>query len=389
MSSYPDWDTIAETTWDAIVIGAGPAGALAARQLAAGGARALLVERRVFPRSKVCGCCLNGQALAVLRSAGLGSLVAELGGVELDEFQLRYRGRVARLALPMGAVISRARLDAALVAAAIDSGAQYVQETRGLVDGVRGGTRVVRLVQSRGAIEVDARVVLVATGLGSLSLAADAKAETRIAAGSRIGAGCVVPDAPEFYDPRTVFMAVAREGYVGMVRLEGGSLNVAAALEPGFVRRSGGPGDAAAAVLADAGFPPIVPLGRLPWQGTVGLTRRTRPIAASRLFLLGDATGYVEPFTGEGIAWALASGEAIAPLALRAIERWEPHLAREWDGLHRRLVRRRQLVCRAAAAALHRPWLAHLGFEFLTRLPGAVRRILLHLNAPPLLSHAS
>ena len=42
------------------------------------------------------------------------------------------------------------------------------------------------------------------------------------------------------------------------------------------------------------------------WHGTPGLTRRTRPLARDRLFYLGDAAGYVEPFTGEGIAWALS-----------------------------------------------------------------------------------
>jgi len=52
-----------EPTWDAIVLGAGPAGALAARQLGASGARVLLVDRKAFPRWKVCGACLNGQAL--------------------------------------------------------------------------------------------------------------------------------------------------------------------------------------------------------------------------------------------------------------------------------------------------------------------------------------
>ncbi len=66
-------DAIAGTTWDAVVVGAGPAGALAAHQLAVGGARVLLVEKKRFPRWKVCGACLNGQALAVLDSTGLGA----------------------------------------------------------------------------------------------------------------------------------------------------------------------------------------------------------------------------------------------------------------------------------------------------------------------------
>jgi flavin-dependent dehydrogenase len=107
------------------------------------------------------------------------------------------------------------------------------------------------------------------------------------------------------------------------------------------------------------------------------------------VFLLGDAAGYVEPFTGEGIAWALASGRAIAPLALRAIARWDPRLARQWDVLHHRLVRRRQVVCRAAAAALHRPWLAHLGFAALHGLPAAAGPLVRYVNAPLSLTEVS
>ena len=55
----------------------------------------LLVEKKRFPRWKVCGACLNGQALAVLESTGLGALVAGLGAIELKQFQARYRGRTA------------------------------------------------------------------------------------------------------------------------------------------------------------------------------------------------------------------------------------------------------------------------------------------------------
>ena len=56
-------------TWDAVVVGAGPAGSMAALGLARAGAAVLLVDRATFPRPKVCGCCLNGAALAALRSA--------------------------------------------------------------------------------------------------------------------------------------------------------------------------------------------------------------------------------------------------------------------------------------------------------------------------------
>ena len=198
---------------------------------------------------------------------------------------------------------------------------------------------------------------------------------------SRIGAGCRLTIASSGYEEGTIFMAVARRGYVGLVRVEDGSLNVAAAFEPELVRRHGTTGAAASAVLAEAGLPALDELESARWLGTAPLTRQTRPIAVERLFLLGDAAGYVEPFTGEGIAWALASGRAIAPLALRGIAAWDPRLTRDWNRLHRRLVRRRQTLCRLGAAVLHRPWLALLGFEVLARIPGAASGIIRSLNA--------
>ena len=132
-------------TWDGIVIGAGPAGAMAARQLALAGRRVLLVEKKHFPRWKICGACLNGQALAALRSAGLGSLVTRLGGIGLDEFHVGFRGRTARLAMPEGVALSRSRLDAALVEAAIAAGARFLDETHAVVGEIRDRSRRVGL----------------------------------------------------------------------------------------------------------------------------------------------------------------------------------------------------------------------------------------------------
>ncbi len=376
------FDAANRTVWDAIVIGAGPAGALAAHLLAESSSSVLLVEKKRFPRSKVCGACLNGHAMGVLRSAGLGSLVGRLRGIELEEFEVRYRGRTARLALPGGAVISRARFDAALVDAAIQSGAHFLQETEAVVAPVRDGVRQVRLEQPGRTNQAAARLVLVAAGIGKFGSARGADARTHIAARSRIGAGCLVADAPDLYADHKVFMAVGQAGYVGMVRVEDGRLNVAAAFDPAFVRRLGTPAAAAAWILAEAGFQPLAALDTAQWQGTPRLARRTRPLAAERLFLLGDAAGYVEPFTGEGIAWALASAQAIAPLALRAIEEWDPRLTRTWSTRYWRLIGRRQLVCRGCAIALRQPCLTHLGFEFCSQAPGAAGVILKHLNAP-------
>lgn len=375
--------------WDGIVAGAGPAGAMAARGLALAGRRVLLVEKKRFPRWKICGACLNGHALAALRSAGLGSLVTRLGPVELDEFRLGFRGRTACVPMPEGVAVSRSRLDAALVEAATAAGARFLDETQAVVSDSVDGLRRVRLIHQGQSVEITGRVVIVATGLGSPPVGNGSPLKTHVQAGSRIGAGCVIDDAPWFYHAQTIFMAVGRDGYVGAVRTEDGRLNVAAALAPALVRRSGSPGLAAVGVLAEAGFPPIAGLDLAHWQGTAGLTRRTHPLAAERLFVLGDAAGYVEPFTGEGIAWALAAGHAVAPLALQAMERWDPRLEFAWSKLHGRLIGRRQIACRAIAAGLSQSWLASLGFEVLRWVPATAGLVVRRLNAPSSFTNAS
>ena len=163
----PRFDGADDSRWDGVVIGAGPAGAMAARELALQGGRILLVERKRFPRWKICGACLNAHALACLRSAGLGSLVERQGAIKLDQLQVGFRNRQARLALPEGAALSRSRLDAALVDAATDAGARFMPETQANVGGIRNRLRLVRLIHRGISIETAARVVLVAAGLGN------------------------------------------------------------------------------------------------------------------------------------------------------------------------------------------------------------------------------
>jgi len=389
MTTTTSTDGLTDARWDAIVIGAGPAGAMAARELAKGGARVLLVERRSFPREKVCGGCLNGHALAVLQSAGLETLPERSGGVALWTFRVGVRGRTARLDLPIGVAVSRARFDAELVNAAVDAGARFLPGTEARVGAIEGSTRLVHLGRGIDERTIPTSVVLAATGLGHPCLPAGAAPETRVARGSRVGSGCTMTDGPTGYSAGTIFMAVGSAGYVGLVRLGDGRLHVAGALDPAAVRGDGGPGAVTAAILAEVGFAPVAGLETARWHGTPGLTRRTRPLADARVFVLGDAAGYVEPFTGEGIAWALAAGRAIAPLAVRAVARWEPRLGREWETLHRRVVRRRQAICRAAAAVLRRPCLARAALEVIRRLPVSAGPFLHHVNAPPHFLEAS
>jgi flavin-dependent dehydrogenase len=139
------------------------------------------------------------------------------------------------------------------------------------------------------------------------------------------------------------------------------------------VKSAGGPGPLAESIIAAAGFPSVPGLAQLPWKGTPHLTRRPARLGGERLLTLGDAAGYVEPFTGEGIAWAIASALLAAPLALEGVRCWNPALVRRWESAHRKGVARRQAVCRLTAAVLRRPALTGVAVRALAMLPALAR----------------
>ena len=368
-------------TWPVVVVGAGPAGAVAAGLIARAGSRVLLVDRSNFPRVKVCGCCLNGRALSALADAGLADLPARLGAVPLTAFRLAAGGREAELMLRRGVSLSREAFDAALIRHAIAGGADFLPATRAVrAASPNDATRSLLLSRQGDEREIAARVVVAADGLGGSLLAEGSPSRSR--PGSRIGAGVVVDFVHPFYAPGTIYMATAKTGYVGLVRLESGALDIACALDPSAVRAAGGPGAVATSILSEGNWPVPSDLAAAGWRGTAPLTRQARRVSGHRLFGLGDATGYVEPFTGEGMAWAMSSAVALAPLALAAALEWRPHLAARWRQTHRCLVTRRQRVCRVAAEVLRRPWLAALAVYFLARLPVLGRPVISHLNAP-------
>jgi len=341
---------------DAVVVGAGPAGALAAARLAGAGRKVMLVDRARFPRDKVCGGCLQPSALRALEVGGLGGLVRRNGAVPLREMVLHAAGGgAARLPLEGGVAISRRALDLALVEAAVDRGVE-------LREGVRA-----RLGSEAGEVILDglgtvrAAIVLDATGLGG-----GLSGPAHPCRGSLLGAGAVLEEAP--VPLGTVRMACARGGYIGMVRAEGGRTIVAAALAPRLVAREGGLGAAAASILAACRLPPLPE--EAPWRGTPALTRRPAQVWHERVLVLGDAAGYVEPFTGEGMAWAMRSGLAAADLALAG---WTSTTGPRWERAHRGIVGRRQRRCRALTLLLRSPGLVRLAVGVLALAPALAR----------------
>ena len=100
-------------------------------------------------------------------------------------------------------------------------------------------------------------------------------------------------------------------GYVGMVLLEDGKLDIAAAFDKQFLRKFKNPGDAANALIENTKLA-VFDLSQLSWHGTMPLTQSRPKITTPGLHIIGDSASYAEPFTGQGIAWALSSGYSTA-----------------------------------------------------------------------------
>jgi menaquinone-9 beta-reductase len=187
---------------------------------------------------------------------------------------------------------------------------------------------------------------------------------------------------PLDYESGTIHMAIGPAGYVGALQLEDGRLDVAAAFDPKQLRQST-PGALAQVTSDQSGLPALTGLESLKWLGTPPLSRTPTSPAAHRLFLIGDAAGYVEPFTGEGMSWALASGRAVASFARDHIESDSPVHARGWIREHRRLFKNRQRMCHLVTRGLRRPWLAKLSIKVLDRIPALATPYLRWSNRAP------
>ncbi|MHC4955254.1 MAG: NAD(P)/FAD-dependent oxidoreductase [Planctomycetota bacterium] len=337
--------------YDVIVIGAGVAGTLAAREIARRGRRVLLIERETFPREKVCGGCIGPVALDALSEAGLGDLPERCGAVPVSTFEWSARGRTARMPLAGGAVLTRSVLDAALLDSAVDAGVDVLQ-------GVSAQSRGVSVALSDGR-SIEAGLVVGATGLGG----------GEVVRASLLGAGAVLDSAGQGYEPGTIHMAHGHDGYVGSAIAEDRRLVVAVALTQAAAKQHGIAG-AVARILHEAGRPALPE--DVPWRGTPLLTRRPLRPYGERLLLLGDAAGYVEPFTGEGIGWAMRAALALAPLAASG---WSADLGEQWQAELDALVLRPQRRCRMVTRALRWPGASSLAVAALRLFPSMAPRV--------------
>jgi menaquinone-9 beta-reductase len=358
--------------WDVIVVGGGPAGTIAARQLALQSLRVLLVEKASFPRFKVCGGCLGSEALDVLHEVGLGDLPMKAGGVPLRTMRLRCEGSAVELNLRRRVGLSRTLLDSLLLQEAALAGATICNETCGRLEPSDDlQLRSVELRHGEEIATVRAKVVLLATGIA----ASPAEFVARTWPKSRIGLATLLESGPIDLEPNTLHMACGASGYVGIAPVEEGCFDVAAAVDPAALAKAASPSALVGGILSEAGFPELEELKTASWRGTPLLTKQTRPLGTHRCLLIGDAAEYVEPFTGEGIGWAMRSALLACSLVLEGLKTWDTQIVDRYKMLYSRSLAGRQRRCRMISHLLLRS-------AFLRRLT------LWSLRRAPLLAHS-
>lgn len=333
-----------------IVIGAGPAGAMAACLLARAGVDVLLTDRAPFPRPKLCGGCLAHAGYELLEANGLHSIPSVSNASSIDCLELHSGARSLTLPVPPYRVIDRARFDQDLVDAATSAGARFSPDTLARVR----PDRVVELDQTGGTQgTITPRTIIIADGIKGTALRDLDRFTWRTKPNAHVGIGAISSTFPRRCDPGAISMHHFSGGYAGVAPLSDGRAIIAGAINPAWIKQQHDttPMDA---LLRGIGihFDPQTAFTTNP--GAPGLTRRRAAIEDdARIFLIGDATGYIEPFTGEGMTWAMTDACMIVEHALGAMS--DTYTPGAWTSQHAQLNRRRKLLCRATARLLRSP----------------------------------
>ncbi len=314
---------------DLAIIGGGPAGTAAALEASRRGLSVAIYERDRFPREKVCGEFLSGESLPLLECE-IPAALTRGAAIRRAEF-ISPRGRLHDFELPAaGRGLSRHVLDQALWQAASAAGVLTregepvrwlgrLESGSGCAGNGQGHGRVKcwEIESAKGTIETAKRLIIACGRWWALEgFPSPAGQGKRIAAGAWLGvkahfSGVALRDAVEMY--------YFSGGYCGLAPIEDGLYNACCLVHRSLARDPGarGMGDFAAWIRAVARHRALDVRLRGAVQASATITTaplgpgRRRPVSEGAM-LAGDAAGFLDPFTGDGISMALHSGKLAA-----------------------------------------------------------------------------
>lgn len=331
---------------DVAIVGGGPAGASCAAFCVAAGLRTLVLEREKFPREKVCGDCINPACWPVLERLGVDHEILSLAHGRLNAVEfIAIGGKNLRVNLPRGdrseIAIKRSLFDQLLLNRARAVGANVREEATVIaLDKTSANNWKIDIVRET----IAARFVVGADGRNST--VARLRNLLPRPERERVALQAHIPLPREFGN--RVVLQFLPQGYSGQAPVNDRELNLCLVGTP--------PTISALRTWAEREF--NLPNDQ-PWRTITPLTRDPVPVARENLFFVGDAARVVEPFTGEGIYYALRSGELAAAAIVKIIHGEDRQSAvREFVRDHRAMYRGRLWINQLARAAVLSPKLA-------------------------------
>jgi len=384
---------------DVLVVGAGPAGSATAYHLARAGADVLLVDKAMFPREKVCGDGLTPRGVKAIERMGIDP--AEPGFVRVDGLRTYGEdGVVLDLPWPStmeypayGLTRTRYDFDNLLAMRAVKAGAVLRESTEAKHPTVSedGWVTGARIESPDGPEEVRSRYVVAADGASSrfAQHVGVRRDETRpLGIAARRYYRTDRPQEPILESFLHLWDGDAlMPGYGWIFPLGDGVLNVGAGLLNTFKNFK----DVSARKVFEVfvkGLPPEWGIDEDHATGPIlsgplpmGMNRQ--PLAVPGLLVAGDAGGIVNPFNGEGIAYAIESGELAAELLADALTRHRPAIAHMYPNLLRERYGKYFSVGRVFVRAIGNPSVMRLCVRHgvpRTRLMAFLFRLMANLN---------
>lgn len=306
-----------EDVYDVIVAGLGPAGATVARALAGRGIRVLGLDKARFPRHKPCGGCLSRKIERILEPDFRSLVERDIYGMT---FCLKNGAAVhIRDHAPVAYTITRSRFDTYLVDKARRAGAKILEEET--VKGFRSDGNTVEVITDRGHYR--ARVIVGADGANSV-IARSAGLPHLGWKGVLLEGEVSIPlkRLNTLIDEVIIEFGIIPFGY-GWIFPKADHLSIGVG---GLHRKIGNPKPHYREFLRRHRILEDIREEKL-YGHTLPVYTKRRPFSRGNCLLVGDATGLVDPFIGEGIYYAIRSGQIAAEVIASALSTTFPDLS--------------------------------------------------------------